>query len=163
MDKPMRAQGMNTMGLDSFVAAEYYRRKPDVLVIDGGAMGPGVIDRLRQMGIAVAEINFQQRALDSQRYANIRAEMYFKMMEWLQQGGALPNDPDLKAELTVTEYRFTQNGRIILQPKEEIKELTGRSPDAADSAALTFAVPIQKKLPGQKNIKATANTDYKLF
>ena len=163
MDKPQRVHGLNTMELASYVAAEYYRRKPDVLVIDGGAMGPGVIDRLRQMSIPVMEINFQQRALDPQRYANVRAEIYFLLLEWLQQGGCLPNDPDLKAELTVTEYRFTSNGRIILQPKEEIKELTGRSPDAADSAALTFAVPIQKKLPGQKTVKATANTEYKLF
>ena len=163
MDKPKRAQKMNTMELASFVASEYWNRKPDALVIDGGAMGPGVIDRLRQMGINAMEINFQQRAQDPQRYANIRAEMYFKMLEWMQQGGALPDDQDLKAELTVTEYRFTSNGRIILQPKEEIKELTGRSPDAADSAALTFAVPIHKHLEGSRKTVTRANTDYKIF
>jgi hypothetical protein len=163
MDKPKRAQKMNTMELASFVASEYWNRKPDALVIDGGAMGPGVIDRLRQMGISAMEINFQQRAQDPQRYANIRAEMYFKMLEWMQQGGALPDDQDLKAELTVTEYRFTSNGRIILQPKEEIKELTGRSPDAADSAALTFAVPIHKHLEGGRKTVTRANTEYKIF
>jgi len=163
MDKPKRVQKLNTMELASYVAAEYWQRKPDALVIDGGAMGPGVIDRLRQMGINAMEVNFQQRALDPQRYANVRAEMYFKMLEWMQQGGALPDDPDLKAELTVTEYRFTSNGRIILQPKEEIKELTGRSPDAADSAALTFAVPIHKHLEGSRKTVTRANTEYKIF
>lgn len=162
MDKQKRAQKMNTMELASFVASEYWNRKPDALVIDGGAMGPGVIDRLRQMGINAMEINFQQRAQDPQRYANIRAEMYFKMLEWMQQGGALPDDQDLKAELTVTEYRFTSNGRIILQPKEEIKELTGRSPDRADSLALTFAVPVNKTAGARRQV-TKANTDYKLF
>lgn len=159
MDKQIKLHGLNTMELASQIANLYWKRRPDLLVIDGGAMGPGVIDRLRQMGIPVTEINFQQRAINSERYANIRAEMYFNTLEWLQQGGCIPNDPDLKAELTVTEYKFTSAGKIILQPKEEIKELTGRSPDAADSMALTFAVPIHKASTGRRTV-VKANTDY---
>ena len=159
MDKQIKLHGLNTMELASQIANLYWQRRPDLLVIDGGAMGPGVIDRLRQMGIPVTEINFQQRAINPERYANIRAEMYFNALEWLQQGGCIPNDPDLKAELTVTEYKFTSAGKIILQPKEEIKELTGRSPDAADSMALTFAVPIHKASTGRRTV-AKANTDY---
>ncbi len=159
MDKQIKLHGLNTMELASQIANLYWKRRPDLLVIDGGAMGPGVIDRLRQMGIPVTEINFQQRATNSERYANIRAEMYFNTLEWLQQGGCIPNDPDLKAELTVTEYKFTSAGKIILQPKEEIKELTGRSPDAADSMALTFAVPIHKASTGHRTV-TKANTDY---
>ena len=159
MDKQIKLHGLNTMELASQIANLYWMRRPDLLVIDGGAMGPGVIDRLRQMGIPVTEINFQQRAINPERYANIRAEMYFNALEWLQQGGCIPNDPDLKAELTVTEYRFTSAGKIILQPKEEIKELTGRSPDAADSMALTFAVPIHKASTGRRTV-VKANTDY---
>lgn len=158
MDKQIKLHGLNTMELASYVANQYWKRRPDILIIDGGAMGPGVIDRLRQMGIPVTEINFQQRALDSERYANIRAEIYFKALEWMQQGGCIPNDPDLKQQLTVTEYKFTSAGKIILQPKEEIKELTGCSPDAADSACLTFAVPIQKAA-GRRTV-AKANTEY---
>lgn len=159
MDKQIKLHGLNTMELASQIANLHWKRRPDLLVIDGGAMGPGVIDRLRQMGIPVTEINFQQRAVNSERYANIRAEMYFNALEWLQQGGCIPNDPDLKQQLTVTEYKFTSAGKIILQPKEEIKELTGRSPDAADSMALTFAVPIHKASTGRRTV-AKANTEY---
>lgn len=159
MDKQIKLHGLNTMELASQIANLYYERRPDLLVIDGGAMGPGVIDRLRQMGIPVTEINFGQRAINPERYANIRAEMYFNALEWLQQGGCIPNDPDLKQQLTVTEYKFTGAGKIILQPKEEIKELTGCSPDAADSMALTFAVPIHKASTGRRTV-AKANTDY---
>lgn len=159
MDKQIKLHGLNTMELASCVANQYWKRRPDILIIDGGAMGPGVIDRLRQMGIPVTEINFQQRAINSERYANIRAEMYFNTLEWLQQGGCIPNDPDLKQQLTVTEYKFTSAGKIILQPKEEIKELTGCSPDAADSMALTFAVPIHKASTGHRTV-VKANTDY---
>lgn len=159
MDKQIKLHGLNTMELASYVANQYWKRRPDILIIDGGAMGPGVIDRLRQMGIPVTEINFAQRATDPERYANKRAEIYFAALEWLQQGGCIPNDPDLKQQLTVTEYKFTSAGKIILQPKEEIKELTGCSPDAADSACLTFAVPIHKAGTGRRTV-AKANTEY---
>lgn len=158
----IKLHGMNTMEVASAVASHYWRIKPDAIIVDAGAMGAGVIDRLRQMGMPnVMEINFGGSAIDSNRYANIRAEMYFKILAWLKSGGCIPNDTDLKSELTVTEYKYTQAGKIILQPKEQIKELTGRSPDRADSLALTFAVPINKPIGRRQVLKA--NTDYKLF
>ena len=158
----IKLHGLNTMEVASAVASHYWRIKPDAIIVDAGAMGAGVIDRLRQMGMPnVMEVNFGGSAIDSTRYANIRAEMYFKILAWLKSGGCIPNDTDLKSELTVTEYKYTQAGKIILQPKEQIKELTGRSPDRADSLALTFAVPINKPIGHKQVLKA--NTDYKLF
>ena len=158
----IKLHGLNTMEVASAVASHYWRIKPDAIIVDAGAMGAGVIDRLRQMGMPnVMEVNFGGSAIDSNRYANIRAEMYFKVLAWLKSGGCIPNDTDLKSELTVTEYKYTQAGKIILQPKEQIKELTGRSPDRADSLALTFAVPINKPMGHKQVLKA--NTDYKLF
>ena len=82
-----------------------------------------------------------------------------KAVEWLKAGGCIPNEPRLKSELTVTEYKFTSAGKIILQPKEEIKELTGHSPDGADSAVLTFAVQIHKATTGRRRV-LMANTEY---
>ena len=158
----IKLHGLNTMEVASAVASHYWRIKPDAIIVDAGAMGAGVIDRLRQMGMPnVMEVNFGGSAIDSNRYANIRAEMYFKILAWLKSGGCIPNDTDLKSELTVTEYKYTQAGKIILQPKEQIKELTGRSPDRADSLALTFAVPINKPIGHKQVLKA--NTDYQLF
>ena len=158
----IKLHGLNTMEVASAVASHYWRIKPDAIIVDAGAMGAGVIDRLRQMGMPnVMEVNFGGAAIDSTRYANIRAEMYFKILAWLKSGGCIPNDTDLKSELTVTEYKYTTAGKIILQPKEQIKELTGRSPDRADSLALTFAVPINKPIGPRQVLKA--NTDYKFF
>ena len=159
----IKLHGLSTMEVASAVAAHYWKIKPDAIIVDAGAMGAGVIDRLRQMGMPnVFEINFGGSAIDSDRYANLRAEIYFKTLEWLKAGGAIPNDTDLKSELTVTEYKYTSAGKIILQPKEHIKELTGRSPDRADSLALTFAVPVNKTAQGRKAV-LKANTEYKIF
>ena len=77
-------------------------------------------------------------------------------------GGAIPDIPELKSELCITEYKFSKRGRIILQPKEEIKEMTGKSPDLADALALTFARPVIAKGLKQ-NYNRQADTDYKFY
>jgi hypothetical protein len=55
--------------------------------------------------------------------------------------GALPDCPELVAELTEPTYTF-KGDRLILEPKDDVKDRIGRSPDIADALALTFAAPI---------------------
>lgn len=134
---------LSTMDAASAVMACWTEFSPDAVFIDAGAMGAGVIDRLRQLGYSPTEVNFGGAAMDAERYANIRAEMYFKCRDWLEAGGAIGQDTDLKTELSAAEYRFTGNGRIILEGKDKIKERMGKSPDLADALALTFAHPVR--------------------
>lgn len=69
--------------------------------------------------------------------------MYFKARDWLLSGGAIPDIPEFKSELSVVEYKFSdKTSRIMLKPKKEIKEKLGRSPDLADAFVLTFARPL---------------------
>lgn len=130
-------------------------------------MGAGVIDRIKQLGYNnISEVYFQGNALHEQRFENIRAEMYFKMLEWLKSGGSIPDMPELKSELSIVEYKFSKHGKIILQHKEEIKEKIGKSPDLADGLALTFARPVYPRLkPGDPGYgrKMMCNTDYSIF
>ena len=143
-------RGLDTMQAADRVIVAMAEHKPQAVFVDVGAMGAGVIDRLRQLRYNVTEINFAGAAMDSERYANRRAEMYFKLREWLTGGGAIPNEPTLKSELSVVEYKFTPAGKIILEPKDKIKEQIGKSPDLADSLALTFAAPIYT--PGAREL-----------
>ena len=66
------------------------------------------------------------------------------MADWVKSGGALPNVPELVAELTTPTYTFV-GGKIMLEDKDQVKKRLGRSPDLADALALTFAYPIAKK------------------
>ncbi|MBQ9635916.1 MAG: terminase family protein [Acidaminococcaceae bacterium] len=157
----LRWHGLDTMELAARMAAKMMEFHPALVIIDGGAMGPGVIDRLRQLGWQnVVEVNFGQAAMDPQRYANARAEMYFLAKKHLEAGGCIPDDSDLKTELTVTEYSFTAAGKIQLQPKAKIKELTGRSPDGADSFCLTFAVPVDAATLYEQQQREIENQEY---
>lgn len=116
---------------------------PDMVFVDSGSMGAGVIDYVRRLGYTnVQEVAFGSKALDMDHYENIRAEMYFKLKACMEKGMCLPNDLDLRQELAVIDYEITRRGRIKLVPKDLIKEKLGRSPDLADGLALTFAKPV---------------------
>jgi len=109
--------------------------------IDGtGGFGSGVVDGMLQKGHAVQEVHFSQSAMDD-RYANIRVEMYFRLCAWIERGGVIVDDPELVAEICAPEYTFDKRGRLILEPKDEIKVKLGRSPDRLDALMLTFALP----------------------
>lgn len=132
--------------VDSLHGAGQVMRKQDDWQADGvfvdntGGFGGGWIDRMVQMGCSPIGIHFAAKA-DDVRYANKRAEMWFKMAEWVKSGGALPNIPALKPELTVPTYSF-KGDQFMIEPKEQIKKRLGRSPDLADGLALTFAYPV---------------------
>ena len=134
--------GLSTMEVASRVIDCINQHHPHATFVDAGEMGAGVIDRLRQLRYQVSEVNFGEMAMDAQRYANIRAEMYFKCRAWLEAGGAIPQNAELKTELSTVEYKFNPTGRIILEPKDKLKERTGKSPDLADGFVLTFARPV---------------------
>ena len=122
-----------------------------VLVVAGrgNLRKAGVIDRLRQLGYDVVEVPFGGKATEPNQYINRRTEMWFEIKEWLALGGAIPNDNALKQELATPIYWFDAAGRKVLEPKDEIKKrLQGAgSPDLADALALTFAYPVQVKVP----------------
>lgn len=94
---PMVLSSIDNMTLAGKVAAEMKAWQPDAVFIDAGR-GEGVIDRLRQLGFSVIEVNFGSKALVD-AYANKRAEMWDAMAKWLRSGGCLPNHPQLKTDL----------------------------------------------------------------
>ncbi len=115
-----------------------------VFIDDTGGFGSGWIDQLRQLGRTPIGIGFATAASQSTKYANKRAEMAFEAVDWIKAGGALPDVPELMAALTQTTYSFTGD-RLILEPKDNVKQKIGYSPDHFDAFILTFAAPVQAK------------------
>lgn len=114
-------------------------KTPNGIFIDTIGVGAGVYDKVEDLGLRAIEANASMRADKTDLYYNKRAEMYFNLRDWIRKGGIIPKDDDLKEELLAIRYSFNNtNGKIIIQPKEEIKELLGRSPDKSDSIALHF-------------------------
>lgn len=141
---PIILTKIDNMTLAGRVANEIEHFKPEAVFIDAGR-GEGVIDRLRQLGHNVIEVNFGSTPLNPVTYTNKRTEMWDLMREWLEQGGAIPKMPELKADLVVPTYDFDPANRMRLESKDRIKERLGKSPDVADALALTFAFPVRTK------------------
>jgi hypothetical protein len=75
-------------------------------------------------------------------YANKRSEMWDGMAKWLKSGAVIPNHGELKTDLATPTYSFNAAGRLVLEPKDDIKKRGLRSTDIADALALTFAMPV---------------------
>lgn len=87
------------------------------------------------------------------KYFNQRAEAWGRMREWLANG-ELPMDDKpggLADQLCSLDYSYDMALRIQLQSKKDIKKNGGKSPDKADSLALSFLLDTLDK----KGIRAT--------
>lgn len=136
---------MNNMQLAYRVAAAIDKYKPDAVNIDAGG-GAGVIDRLRELGYRINEIDFGSSADEPKKWANKRTEMWARLREWLP-GGAIDDDDTLFDDLIGPEYdyRGADGGVVQLEPKEKMKERGLASTDDGDALALTFARRVSRR------------------
>lgn len=137
-------------------------KKPDYMFVDAG-YGADIVDRLHELGyFNVKAVAFGSTPFNPLRYVNKRAEMWGELNKWLRDEN-LPcqvTDTDsLQADLIASPYKLDSSDRILLQPKDKIKDMYGFSPDEGDSAALTFAEPVASRVDRMYN-NQYANTDY---
>lgn len=146
---PLQYRNLDSIQGAAQVARKWAEWDADACFIDNsGGFGSGWIDQLGRMGRTPIGADFSAMATDVEKYFNKRAEMYFACVEWIRNGGALPEVPELVAEFTATTYTF-KGSRLIIEPKESIKEkLQGKSPDFSDALVLTHHSPITPRSRG---------------
>jgi phage terminase large subunit len=144
-------QGLNTQDLIGRVKVEVDAigvANVGQIAVDVIGVGAGVADGLRALFPAtgkaksiVVDVNAALRVDDGRNY-NLRAQMYEAALDWLaMQPCSIPNDPELKAQLTAIKYHF-RGGLRLLESKEDMERRGIQSPDCADSFAIGFAVPV---------------------
>jgi phage terminase large subunit len=110
------------------------------IAVDTIGIGAGVADMLRrEFKDIVVDVNSSLRMDDGQNY-NLRARIWREMREWLKLGASIPNDNELEGDLTALQYSY-RGGLLLIESKEDAKKRGIKSPDRADSLALTFAYP----------------------
>lgn len=164
--EPIRFKGIDTMKLSMEVANLIDRYNPDATFVDGGGVGGGVVDRLKQLGYRVIEVQSGERALDTDKYSNRRVEMWALMREWLTYG-AIDDNAQLVNDLTGPEYEINTKGQLRLETKDSMKKRGIDSPDDGDALALTFAEPVARRdsrtFRGVRQGTQFAQTDYDIF
>lgn len=111
--------------------------KVQCVFIDAG-YGKEIYDNLSNQ-YSCMKVNFGAPSKDK-AYLNTRAEMYFSMcykLSYLTFNDEISMNK-VKEEIESIEYLYSGENKIRLIPKDQIREVLGRSPDTTDSLALTF-------------------------
>lgn len=154
--KFMVFKGLTTVRVAELAAMEIDRRQPDAVVIESTGPGAGVIDILRDKGYRVIEVHPGAPATEHEHYVNkraeywdaMRADVYDKLCLPTPEEDHDPQDPDnsLFKQMTTIRYSLDRHGqRILLEAKEDMKKRGLKSPDKADTLALTYAVKIARR------------------
>ena len=147
--------GLDTMQTAAKVAEVFNVLRADICMVDGGGVGGGVVDRLRQLRIPVLDVQFGAKPDGTNeinpmvKYANKRAEIWGAMRDWLEIGAipllTVPSPSGttltLTDELTGPTYGLNPREEILLESKKDMRSRGVPSPNVADALACTFASP----------------------
>jgi phage terminase large subunit len=145
--KPRAFHGDNTM-TSAGRAVEALRDENGPYFIDiTGGLGAGPYDRLAELGWEqVYGLNMSSSAISKDEFINLRAELGWTLRDKFYEpaGIYIPDDDNLKAELSNIRYKVRSDGKRQLEDKAETKKrLNGRSPDRFDAMMMSYASPNQ--------------------
>lgn len=127
-----------------------HRRDRAVVSIDIIGWGSSTYDMLRANDVQTHGVNASVKSLEMSqaglKFYNYRSEIVWRMREALDPANpnpiALPNDPELRADLAAYKWKMTPSG-IQVRSKDEMKEDLGRSPDSGDAVVMAL-IPVMK-------------------
>lgn len=126
----------DTMDLVGVAMDIHNKYDVDMWIIDSNGIGRGVYDRLKELGYSVRGVMFGEKSEDPQ-FTNLKAELHWKERKWLLSGGRLLNNFGWN-EFEIVKYK-NKDGKILIQPKEELFKEGIVSPNCVDAAVLTMA------------------------
>jgi hypothetical protein len=127
----------NTMDLVGVVMDKYREHSADYIVVDKTGVGQGVYDRLKDAEYPLRGVSFGEKS-DEDMFQNLKAEWHWRQRQWLLGGGRLIANPSWQ-EFGYIRYR-NRDGKIIIQPKEELFKEGLLSPNCVDAAVLTQCI-----------------------
>ena len=110
--------------------------KPNITVLDIGGMGKPVYDRLLEVGMSIQPFDGGSTdGVDTNHYANNRADGYFTVKDWYDNGFIIMDRKDIEVvkQLEKIKMKYRSNGVRLIQSKVDMKKELGYSPDDADS------------------------------
>jgi len=131
------------------ILSDYPAYKGVVTVnIDDTGLGGGVTDRLEEVKteqklrrLEIVPVNFGNKPPkdgSDEHYQDISTYMWAIVKEEMENREiSLPNDEEMVAQLSVRKYSITSNGKIMLEPKKDMKTRGISSPDRGDAVALS--------------------------
>lgn len=141
-----KAEHMKIAGI---VKNDLDKDKKSLAFIDTIGEGAGVYSRLIEQGCKRAySCKFSENAnglndiTGQYEFANMRAYLFWAVRDWLnpanESEACLPLNHEFTREAVEIKYQVRSDGKIIIEPKENIKKRIGKSTDYFDALANTF-------------------------
>lgn len=109
------------------------------ITIDDIGIGHGVSDRLIEMGLNITKVNVGMTAEEKDKFLNLKAELAWKMKQWLEHKDHAVFGTNLREQCTWYKFKVHSDKVIQIEAKEDLKKRTGgKSPDFAEGLLLTF-------------------------
>ena len=112
------------------------------IAVDEIGIGRGVVDSLEEEGFENVGVNVAEKSRDTERFHNLRAELWWSLREQLDPEKdpiALPRDDELLSELASVKYKIDSRGAIQIESKDDMRKRLGHSPDRADAVVLAVS------------------------
>ena len=106
--------------------------------IDDIGIGRGVADRFREKGLGVNSVNVGSSAINKDTFANLKAELYWKLGTWIRGVDVRLDKNDNWVQILWIRYTTTSETKVKIEPKDELVARTHKSPDYAEALMLTF-------------------------
>lgn len=165
-----KRHGLDTMEVAGLVARIIREEKPAKVSIDVGGLGIGVYDRLIEQGFdssVVVAVNFGGKPIEPPAFdetgkpaggpANRRAELYRNLKGLLEGRFQLPDSNSLQGDLTGIGYKYTSDGRLLLESKDDMRRRGVPSPDEGDAVALCCTEPEGSPFPRSSGFNRAIN------
>jgi hypothetical protein len=114
-------------------------------VVDTNGIGAGVFDKLRNRGMSAVPLNVGTRtsARDSTgqiEFYNLKSQAVWKLREALDPSKnptlCLPPGDALAEDLAAPRWKNMAGGKLLVEPKDEVRKRLNRSPDRGDAVVL---------------------------
>jgi hypothetical protein len=147
-----KQRGWDTVQTTSKVIEWIEMERPDAVIVDADGIGAGVFDNLNHRGFGrnLYEYHGGETPIDTNKYFNKRAESWGLMKTALAAGMEIPDSPELADQLTGIRYKYSNDQKIQLEKKEEMKLRGLMSPDCGDACAMSFSVVLQAQSTEEK-------------
>jgi len=121
-------------------ALEPHRDSLDKVNVDSVGIGYYMAQHLRDLDFPVRDVNVGQAAEDTEKYVNLKAEMYWGLRQRLQAGDLSGLDDEMAiGQLAGIRYKHNARGQVVIESKEEARKRGVKSPDRAEAIMLAFA------------------------
>jgi len=101
---------------------------------DAGGLGLPMCDMLREAGWDVHRVNNGERAMNDDQFTNRGSELWFSAARMIEKGLIrLYQDEALYSQLTTRRAKTNSRGKLMVEPKDEMRARGLGSPDRADA------------------------------